>query len=304
VSGYCYNFKIYVGREDSNAGGNVNLLVSEQVVLQMSANLLDEGRIIFMDNWYSSPVLYKTLLDHNTYAVGTVRKNRKFMSKELCSTKLCKGELAFRSCNNILSLKWQDRKPVCMISSFHSSPDFVEVTTQRGLQILKPIVVNDYNQYMCGVDKEDEKLSSFPVMRRYSKGYKKLFFYLLDLTLYNSSVIHQLKTGKKQTISEFRVNIAEQIIEKSSLATVPYYNEVGRPSTSGDTPSRLKAKNWGHFVEKIPATSKARNARRCKVCTANNKRSETVWWCKKCEVPLHIENCFELYHTKTKYGHV
>uniref|UniRef100_A0A1B6FUY6 PiggyBac transposable element-derived protein domain-containing protein n=1 Tax=Cuerna arida TaxID=1464854 RepID=A0A1B6FUY6_9HEMI len=268
--------------------------ISEQIILEMSSHLLNEGRIIFMDNWYSSPLLYQRLLEQKTFAVGTVRCNRKNFPKEVATQKLSKGELTFMSCNNVLCLKWQDRKTVSMLSTVHSTPDYVEVTSQRGKKRLKPIVVHDYNQSMCGVDKEDEKLSSFPVMRRYSKGYKKLFFYLMDVTAYNASIVHNIKTGKKQTMSEFRVNLAEQIIQN---ITIPEVGAVGRPSTAGDTPTRLQAKHWGHFIVKIPRTTKERNARRCKVCTANNKRSETVWWCKKCEVPLHIENCFEQYHT-------
>ena len=39
---------------------------------------------------------------------------------------------------------------------------------------VKPKVVIDYNS-MNAVDKQDQQLSSFPVMRKYSKGYKKCF---------------------------------------------------------------------------------------------------------------------------------
>lgn len=296
-TGYCHKFKIYVGRENDAPTNVTGMSISEQVILDMSSDLLNEGRIIFMDNWYSSPLLYEKLLGHKTYAVGTVRSNRKNFPKEVAQQKLSKGELTFMASKNILAVKWQDRKPVTMLSTYHECPDYVEVTSQRGKKSLKPNVVNEYNQSMCGVDKEDEKLSSFPIMRRYCKGYKKIFFYLMDVTIYNASVLHQIKTGKKQTMSEFRVNIAEQILLNVQM---PVVGAVGRAS-SGDTPTRLQAKHWGHFIGKIPTTSKERNARRCRVCSANKKRSETVWWCKKCMVPLHLENCFEEYHTKIKF---
>ncbi|KAG8289603.1 hypothetical protein J6590_101144, partial [Homalodisca vitripennis] len=63
-----------------------------------------------------------------------------------------------------------------MLSTYHERPDFQEVTSQRESRkqnpvvSLKPNVVVDYNKYMCGVDKQDQKLSSFPVMRRSAKG--------------------------------------------------------------------------------------------------------------------------------------
>ncbi|KAG8257358.1 hypothetical protein J6590_052227 [Homalodisca vitripennis] len=53
--GYCYNFKIYTGKEITN---DTTMLVSEQVVLTMTEDLVGEGRLMFMDNWYSSPNLF------------------------------------------------------------------------------------------------------------------------------------------------------------------------------------------------------------------------------------------------------
>jgi hypothetical protein len=37
------------------------------------------------------------------------------------------------------------------------------------------------------------------------------------------------------------------------------------------------------------------------VCYSRGKRSETVWQCKKCGVALHLEECFEVYHTQQLY---
>jgi hypothetical protein len=43
------------------------------------------------------------------------------------------------------------------------------------MPVIKPKVVIDYNNSMNAVDKQDQQLSSFPVMHKYSKGYKKCF---------------------------------------------------------------------------------------------------------------------------------
>jgi hypothetical protein len=39
---------------------------------------------------------------------------------------------------------------------------------------------------MNAVDQQDQQLSSFPVMRKYAKGYKKIFFYIIDVAIFNS----------------------------------------------------------------------------------------------------------------------
>jgi len=42
-------------------------------------------------------------------------------------------------------------------------------------------------------------------------------------------------------------------------------------------------------------------ARRCHVCAAHKKRSETWYICKLCLLPLHKGECFQRYHTLKHY---
>jgi hypothetical protein len=106
-------------------------------------------------------------------------------------------------------------------------------------------------------------------------------------------------TGKKKTnYSDFRINIAQQLLEAVQL---PEYSVGGRTSSS-TTPIKLQAKTWGHFPMHIPSTEKKQKVtKQCVVCYSRGKRSETVWQCKKCGVALHLEECFEVYHTQQSY---
>jgi len=47
--------------------------------------------------------------------------------------------------------------------------------------VLKPSCVAEYNRGMGGVDRQDQFLASFPLMRKSIKGYKKMFFYMVDI---------------------------------------------------------------------------------------------------------------------------
>jgi hypothetical protein len=40
----------------------------------------------------------------------------------------------------------------------------------------------------------------FPIMRRTVKGYRKIFFYLLDMCIFNSFTVYHKMTGKKKTL--------------------------------------------------------------------------------------------------------
>lgn len=133
------------------------MLAGEAVVMNLSEPLLNHGYVIHLDNWYSSPTLFRSLLDNKTYARGTVRGHRKNMPTAV-TTKFSAGEVLYQSSNNIQCLKWQDKNDVLMLSSLHQSPlmtnsgktrmveqkirDHVHV---EEVKVVKPNVVIDYN---------------------------------------------------------------------------------------------------------------------------------------------------------------
>lgn len=152
---------------------------------------------------------------------------------------------------------------------------------------------------MGGVDRQDQLLACFPVMRKFLKGYRKIIFYMIDIGMFNSYVLFsKMSKSKKVKYVNFRLNIAEQLLNNLKL---PNYNVRGRPA-QGETPLRLQAKYWSHFPRHIPATAKKKHpTRQCKVCSKHQRRSETTWECKKCLVALHVPDCFESYHTLQDY---
>jgi hypothetical protein len=58
-SGYCLSFKIYIGDDVTDP----TLPASTNVVLNLCAPLLDKGHTLFIDNWYSSPDLFRRQTD-------------------------------------------------------------------------------------------------------------------------------------------------------------------------------------------------------------------------------------------------
>ena len=72
--------------------------------------------------------------------------------------KLQKGEVCSSANDDLLYLKWKDKRDVLMISTYHDS-SMVEKSrhthhAEGGQEsIQKPKVVEDYNMHMGGVDK-------------------------------------------------------------------------------------------------------------------------------------------------------
>ncbi|KAF2888882.1 hypothetical protein ILUMI_17291 [Ignelater luminosus] len=156
-------------------------------------------------------------------------------------------------------MKWKDKKEICLLSSIHG----VETVNlqKRGETILKPKLVHEYNDTMGGVDRVDQHLADYTLPRkRGKKYYKKIFFHLFDLALWNSFVLYS-KTGGAETALEYRMDIVKLIMEKYHHSE--FCSATGRPSVI-PTPPRLTGR---HFPEYIPGTEKKNNpTRRCAMC--------------------------------------
>ncbi|KAL1419460.1 hypothetical protein MTO96_025444 [Rhipicephalus appendiculatus] len=109
-------------------------------------------------------------------------------------------------------------------------------------------------------------------MRRYAKGYKKIFFYIMDITVYNSYALFVKATGKRLHYTDWKVNLAEDIFEE---ATLPLYHDRRNPPVAA-SPMRLQAAEWAHFPHHILANKVEQNpSKLCLVYKAQGKKSES-----------------------------
>ncbi|GFO46981.1 PiggyBac transposable element-derived protein 4 [Plakobranchus ocellatus] len=89
--------------------------------------LLNKGHHVYLDNYYNSPELFEELTLLGTGACGTIRANRKNMPT--AKIKLDPGESVYRQKDNVLALKFHDKRDVNMLNyslryrcSFRSFP--------------------------------------------------------------------------------------------------------------------------------------------------------------------------------------
>ncbi|XP_046588357.1 piggyBac transposable element-derived protein 4-like [Neodiprion virginianus] len=299
-TGYIQDFIVYCGaRTDITNNNLAEIGKSGNIVMTLMEPYLNKGHVLVTDNWYSSPALFSLLHHNRTHAFGTVKKNRRGMPN--ISNKLCKGEVAFKSTDKLLALKWMDKREVLMLSSYHSA-EFIETKrndVKTGRPILKPTVVVDYNRVMGAVDKTDMILNSINTIRKTLKWYKKLFFHMVDLSIYNTFILYKITSKKNITFAKFHLRLIREILLKYSNTNI-CNNKSGGQTASKDDMLRLIST---HFPSKyINPTGKRRNGRRkCVVCRKHKKRTETQFECKECKVGLCIEPCFKLYHTKEHY---
>ena len=82
--GITLEFLIYRGHgmfDDDDE--NEEMPVTERIPVALMQPYLDSGRVLFADNFYTSPSLAKYLKDHNTFLCGTIKTKRTFHFSEL-----------------------------------------------------------------------------------------------------------------------------------------------------------------------------------------------------------------------------
>jgi hypothetical protein len=293
-TGYILDFIVYTGaNSDITVSG---LGKGADIVTTLLAPCLQKGHTLFVDNWYSSPDLFLWLHDHATNACGTVRKTRKNMPK--MEQKLRKGEINFRSTGSLLALKWSDKREVWMLTTCHNSEMVPTEKEDRktGVSVRKPKCVVDYNNCMGSVDRTDMLLSSIESIRKTLKWYKKLFFHILDLSILNAHSLYKVVMGKNTPVADFHLTLIREILEKYCKER----RKSGGGRRSENLPLRLMQR---HFSSKIESTTSQKKSptRKCVVCSKNNKRRETRYMCKNCDVALCVTPCFETFHTNKNY---
>ena len=57
----------------------------------------------------------------------------------------------------------------------------------REIMVRRPLVVDEYNIYMRGVDKGDQLINLYNVLIKSLRWWKTLFFHMIDIAIVNSS---------------------------------------------------------------------------------------------------------------------
>ena len=290
TNGYTNEFQVYTGKGD----GDGERGLASRVVLDMVQGIFHKNHIVNIDNFFSSPDLFMALLDKMCYARGTVRLNRKHFPKDSLHAKCVKeqGESKAAQKGPLSAIAWKDKRVIHLLSTADSpvvDDTFVERRARDGSRknVHCPRVVAEYNKYMNGVDRADQIRTEYPSYRNSKKWWHYLFWFLVDLGIANAYIMmkespnHQrlTKNGKTKVFRQldFRQNLAKQLIGHCRA-------ERKRKILSSIDPNGL-----AHMPVK------AAKRGRCRHCSLDGRRRESVMSCQACGFSLCLE-CFEPYH--------
>ncbi|XP_051170484.1 piggyBac transposable element-derived protein 4-like [Leptopilina boulardi] len=152
-SRYAYNVKIYAGKDADKSYTDKRIGVSGEVVKLLIGDLNEQGGTLFIDNWYTSPMLALQLHNQKTNVFGTVRINPKHLPK-LNAKEIKRGQMKVFHTPKLCFVSWHDKKLVTMLTTVHV-PELIDTgktNFRTGERIQKPNVVISYNNNMGGVD--------------------------------------------------------------------------------------------------------------------------------------------------------
>lgn len=206
--GYTYNLKIYCDK-----GELITDSVPTSAVMFLMDGLLEKGRILYTDNWYTSTTLARKLLDKSTHLVGTLRRNRKYIPKTVVNAKIKKGELTgLQTKEGISVMKWKDKREVLFLSTLHTDTQ-EEIRHREGIK-KKPSAIVAYNAAKSFIDVSDQKSSYSSAVRRSIKWYRKVAVeVILGTSVINSLYLYNKINESKISITNFRENLCHQLFE-------------------------------------------------------------------------------------------
>ncbi|KAH8026418.1 hypothetical protein HPB51_020402 [Rhipicephalus microplus] len=186
-TGCLIEFQVYEGK---SADRPANVGLGEHVVLSLIDGV-EAGTQLYFDNLFHVHTPKEALKEKNILAAGTVRPNRKDLPDEIKrDNKLQKVQDIWWTKGSITAYQWRDTKNVHVLSNFHPPSDTEDVvrklSNDSSISVQCPKAVSDYNNWMGGVDKFDQRRNAYPVDRRCKKSWYRIFYFLPDAAMANA----------------------------------------------------------------------------------------------------------------------
>ncbi|KAL0161407.1 hypothetical protein M9458_045132, partial [Cirrhinus mrigala] len=265
LCGYTWDFFVYEGKANPDDSKGISY---DSVMILANERLLGSGYKLFVDNFYTSPKLFRDLLQKKIWACGTVRTNRIGHSK----TQAPRGNIRWFREDDLLFVEWKDKRDVLMCSTFHKAfnGDSIKrnVRGADGVWAIQdfpvPAAVLDYNKlvdslvlvllndkpynksqfsfhdrHMGGLDLSDALIGYYTVLHKTKKWYRSFFYHFVDIAVVNAFILHQLMAKmNKQTQKAFREALVAELAGTGS-ASAPA-QKLPVPSNSSHLPKHTK----------------------------------------------------------------
>ena len=143
--------------------------------MTLMQSYLQKGHNLFMDSWYSRPILFEELHANSTGACGTVRQNHLGMPHFTNTLQMSDSD--YQNTNILLVIGWFDKREITMLSTIHQANmiNTGKVHWKINEQIEKPASVIAYNTNMGSVDRCSMLITCIECIRKENKMVQETF---------------------------------------------------------------------------------------------------------------------------------
>ena len=128
---------------------------------------------------------------------------------------LKKGQSAFQRKGDIMVQVWKDKRLVQMISMIHEATVVNTGWKDRKTNMeMKPYAVGQYNKFVKGVDRADQYLSYYSLLKKTVKWSKKVVLYLLNCVLFNVFFVYRALSTNKVKYKNFLPEVGRSWISE------------------------------------------------------------------------------------------
>jgi hypothetical protein len=203
----------------------------------------------------------------------------------------------FQTKGCVAAIKWQDNKPVTVLSTYHIPKQVTSVKRKNRVGtssiIPCPTAVAEYNSIMGGIDRYDQRWERYAIGRRSLKWWHRLLYFLIDLVIVNSFIMWNCNNGGQRGQLSFRLAVVRKLTVGREIKRRgrPEYLTKNKPGVSW-VPDDVRLREVGKHLP-VRATR-----RRYRQCSTRKHEAQTNMMCSHCKVPLCVHPCFEQFHRK------
>ncbi len=204
----------------------------------------------------------------------------------------------------LVFFKWQDNKPVFVLSNFHGTEISSVLRTQKDgskSAFPSPAAIVDYNKHMGGVDKADMLCSVQGLSRKSNKWWHRIFFGIVDRTVVNAQIAYSKLEGQSMSVLDYKRAVAQALITRATPV------KVKRPRSTPSPPGPTKWRKSSRSVSKevqlnnrgVHWVTYDKKRGWCEVCQVKKVESNPHSKCSFCKVFLYCnekKNCFAVFH--------
>lgn len=299
---YTWNFELYAGKYNDSE----SVELAESLVVYLAERLLNKGRTIYADSFFTSLSLAHYLLKAKTYYCGLLRRMKKHLPADVIYAKLKKGEVVSKQdLKGVKVTNWKDKKNVLTLSTIPEHSGQLVPSGKRsrnGDEILKSESFLEYHLVRKSIDVADQ-MASYRAVVISRKWYKKIAFELITGTsVINSWYIYNKyynDNNNPVTITDFKESLMLSLITGCPSEKVkPGLKKIITP---------VSGNRAAHFLGEAPGP-KIKSRKRCRGCyeiiskirgckEARLKARRVSTYCESCEgTPFLCLDCFKLKH--------